>query len=457
MKNQLFNKRIPTILGIGLVVLGVILTTVIARTQTSLNSNASNSEEPQNVKITNLSDDSFTITYQTSAVATGSVNYGKDKGLGNTELDHQDKEKGEFSPKNIHSITLKKLSPSKKYFFVIISGQNTFLSNGIPFETLTAPNISSPSASQTAVKGKIVLPDGNSPNEALVYLNTDDSQLLSTSVAKDGKFNLSLKSLRSKDLSSYLEINDSTILNLLAVNSSLKSTIITPLSHANSMPTITLSNNYDFIDRNSPIASNSAESSGFPSTAVKENSQKPQILTPKNNQSFIDQQPQFRGTSLPNEEVEIIIHSNEDIQTQVTADRNGNWTYRPPTSLSPGDHTITIKTRDSSGILTVLMQSFTVFASGTQVAEAATPSATPTQKITPTSIPTIVPTSFPSPTIMPTIISTEAPIPTAIPIGAKGGIPPTGDSRIIPITIASLAMTAIGIVLFLLTRSGIPL
>lgn len=427
MKNQLLNRRIPTIFGIGVVVLGIVLTTVIVRVQTNLRSNASNSEEPQNVKVTNLSDNSFSITYQTDALTTGSVNYGASKELGNTEEEN--------IPKNIHSITVEKLSPDTKYYFIVNSGQNTFLNNGVPFEISTGPSISSPSAIETAIKGKVVLPDGKVPDEALLYLSTDNSQLLSSTVTKDGEFHFSLKSLRTEDLSSYFKSEENTVFKLLAINKSLKSTVLFSGKETNSVPTITLSNDYDFTKDYIPIASSSAQS-GFPSITTKSKNLKPQILTPKKDQSFTDQKPQFRGTSLPNEDVQIIIHSLENIQSLVTADSNGNWTYRPPNSLSPGEHTITIKTRDQSGILTTVMQSFTVFAQGSQVSESATPSATPIQQTTPTLTPT----------------PTPSPFPTLVPIGSKGGIPPTGSSSVLLI-IGGVVAAISGIALFLLTHT----
>src|SRR3989344_5233009 len=233
MKNQLFNKRIPTIFVIGFIVLGIVLTTIIVRIQTNLRSSAGNSEEPKNVKITNLSDGSFTITYQTDAPTIGSVNYGNSKQLGNTQL--------EDLSKNIHSLTVAKLSPDTKYYLTIISGQNTFLNNGVPFEILSGPSIASPSASKTVIKGKVILPDGNPPNEALIYLNTDNSQLLSTTIEKDGEFNFSLKELRTDDLSSYLEIDKDSILKLFVISNSLQSTVLLSGSDNYLVPTITLS------------------------------------------------------------------------------------------------------------------------------------------------------------------------------------------------------------------------
>lgn len=442
MKNQLFDKRIPTIVGIGIIVLGVVLTTVIVRVQTSLRSSASVSEKPQNVKFTNLSDNSFTITYQTDTATTGSINYGQRKELGNIQLEDMDKEKDSLSSKTIHSITVEKLSPDTKYYVVVTSGQNTFLNNGVPFEISTGPSISSPPV-PTTIKGEIFLPDGNVPNETLVYLNTDNSQLLSTTVAKDGKFNFSLKGFRADDLSNYLEVNENTVLKLFAISNSLKSTVLFSGKKPYLIPTITLSNDYNFTKDYVPVASKSAQS-GFPPTSTKSESLKPQILTPKKEQIFTDQKPQFSGTSLPNETVEIIIHSDENIQTQVTADSNGNWTYRPAINLSEGQHTITIKARDASGILTTIMQSFTVLA-----AQAPTP--TPTQE------PTITPTPFPSPTTIvliptPTSLPIFEPSPTLTSIESKGGLPPTGNSSILLI-LGGIVTAISGVALFLLTRT----
>lgn len=452
MRNQLFNKKIPTIFGIGLVVLSLILTNIVVKSQTSLKSRASDSQKPLDLKVTNITDASFTITYQTELPSTGSISYGSDKKLGESELEDVDKEKGSFSPKKIHSISVRKLLPATKYYLTIISGTSTYLNNRALFEAATGDNISSASAKsdlasakQRTIKGKIVLPDGSAPLEALVYLNAENSQLLSSTVSKDGKFSFPLKELRTDDLSSYFNVQDNTVFKIFATNGSLKSTALASLSQADSIPTITLSNDYNFTNDFAPSASKSAESKSvsFPVVTTKQVSLKPQILTPKKDQSFTNQKPQFSGTSLPNEKVEIIINSTDEITTQVTADSNGNWIYRPSVNLSPGVHTITIKTRDSEGILTTIMQSFTVFAAETQTSGTATPSATPIPTLTPT--PTIA-------ILIPTPTSTPTPFPTLAPIESKGGLPPTGSSSV-GLIIGGIISTLTGVALFLLTRA----
>jgi hypothetical protein len=450
VKNKLFNKKIPTIIGILLIFLGIPLTTFVARNQTVFKSSASNSEEPQNIKITNVSNKSFTITYQTDAPTTGSISYGTNEKLGKSELDDIDKEKGSFSPKKIHSITAEELTPTTKYYIAIISGSNTYLNAGTPFETLTGPDISS-STNERDIKGKLILPDGSAPPEALVYLNAENSQLLSTTTAKGGEFSFSLKNLRTNDLIDYFDVNDNTIFKIFITNGSLKSTVLTSLSQAESIPTITLSNDYNFIQEASLVSTKSARSSGFPSVVFSDENLKPGIINPKDNQSLTNQKPQFTGTSLPNEIVEIAIHSDEQITTQVTADNNGSWTYKPSKNLSPGAHTITIKTRGSSGILMTITQSFTVLAAENQTTGSPTPSAIPIPTLTPSPIPTIV---LLSPTAVPNLApSSSTPMPQST---SKGGLPPTGDPRIMLTAIAAIATTVTGIVLFLLSQ-GMPL
>jgi hypothetical protein len=462
MSNRIFSRKIIRILGIILILFGIPLTTLVIKNQTVFKGSASSSEEPQNIKITNISDKSFTISYQTNIATTGSVSYGIDKKLGESELDDADKEKESFSPKKIHNITLKNLKPDTEYFLTVASGPKTFLDNGAPFGIITGPNIASPSAQEeNIVKGKIVLPDGNAPSEAIVYLSAENSQVLSTATEKDGTFSFSLENLRTKDLSSYFDINDEAVFNIVATDGLLQATASASLSKTKIIPTMTLSNNYDFSEKDTFAATKSAKpSAGFPpvvptSSLSSKKEIKIEILSPKENQLSVNQKPQFRGTSLPNEKIEIIIHSAEEIITQITADKNGNWTYKPTADLSPGIHTITIKTRDSSGILKTIVKSFTVYAADSPAITVA-PSAMPTQQIMPTSIPvlleSIIPTIAPSTIPTPTFTPIFAPSQTNEPIGLKGGLPPTGDSQTIFMSIIAIATTTAGIVLFLLSQ-----
>ena len=451
MRENIWSKRIPTLLGILLIIIGVGITSYLVKTGVILTSKAGPSEIAQNIRISNVTDRSFTISFTTEALVIGSINFGKDKNLGQTALDDRDGQ-GVLKEHKIHYITVKNLDSSSDYYFSITSGSKEFLQKAEPFIVKTAPASSGPSAIEKTVKGKIVLPNGDNPKEATVYLNSDNSQTLSTLVKEGGSYSLSVSSLKTQDLSSYFTISGETVFRLLiAGEDSLTSNARFNNSESEELPPITLGSDYDFTQSNLSTASPSA-STGFSSLTAQESTtgKIPKINIPKNNQTFTDSQPKFSGTALPNSTVEITIRSLENIKAQVVTDAYGNWTFRPTTPLSPGEHTITMVARDVSGILRTITQSFTVFASGTQVSESATPSATPV--VTPTSVPISTPIPTSVPTIIPTIpvSPTLAPIATITPVISP--IPAPGNSTPIILGLFGIGLSILGFFIFLLSR-----
>jgi hypothetical protein len=473
MKQSFWNKKIPTILGILVITIGVGVTTFLANQSTLFKSNASLSNQPKNIRITNITDTSFTVSYSTDKQVSGSLNYGKDQSLGQSALDDRDQQSGNLANYNAHNITIQRLSQSTQYFFTITSGQDSFLNNNQPFAITTGPILSNP-PDQSPMTGKIILPDGTAPAETLVYVTMDGAQVISTLVKSDGSYILPLNSLRTGDNSAYYTFPKNASIKILATGNLLSSNASLSFNQIHPVPTITLSKNYDFKTGELPITIPVSLESfpSFESTASAKAAV--EILTPKENQSFTDQQPLFKGKGLPEQDVEIVIHSDTQIQTTVTTDANGNWNYRPANPLSPGNHTITITTKNSVGILQTISQSFVVYAAGQQTNPPA-PSATPTPgsnaaTISPT--PKITPTLTPSPTATPTPTVTTVPFETASPTAllsqtqTKGGtvisptpteklLPPTGNPSIITFGIAGAIITLIGSLLFLLSRGSV--
>ena len=307
------------------------------------------------------------------------------------------------------------------------------------------------------------MPDGNAPSEAIIYITTDNSQVISSLVKSDGTYLVPLNSVRSQDLASYLDFSTVKNLKMLAFGDDLSSNISLSINQINPVPAITLSKDYDFTTGSEPTATSSAKENQtqvFPTSKPNTNTSinTPEIITPKANQEFTDQQPLLKGTALPNETVTIVIHSDTPIQSQVITDAFGNWSFRPSSPLTPGTHTITITTKDASGILRTITQSFTVFAAGSQVNPVAnpptstptplasatpipspspsptptpTPAPTPTSTVTPSPTPTPTPTLTPTPTPVPTVMPTPIPTPkpTAPPPLAPGGNSPGPDGE----------------------------
>ncbi len=469
MKQHFWNKRIPTLLGIFLIGVGIIVTTILVKQGGFLSINASPTTQPKNVRITNITHDSFTVSYETQDSVFGVISYGTSIELGKSGLDDRDQETGNISAHKLHNITVRNLTPETKYYFSIISGKDTFLNTDSPYEVTTGIEISESPTEQEPVSGRILLPNGKPPAESIIYLTTEGTQIISSLVKNDGTFVIPLNSLRTTDLISYSTLSENQILKLLITgDNSQTSSVIISLDQIQPIPPISLGSNYDFTQSEKKTATNSAVLEVFPSFSSTEKTVEtnngPKIITPERNAEIPDQKPKFTGTANPNETIQVIIHSDEKIQVDVKTDSKGNWSYRPTKDLSPGNHTITVVAKDKNGILKTIIQSFVVYASGSQL-EGETGSPTPTVKPqatkTITQTPTHTPTTAPNittntPTTEPidsnnvvtiTEAATKSPTPTT-------PLPPTGNPTIMSFGIVGLVVTMLGSLLFLLSRKN---
>lgn len=453
MKQNFWDKRIPTFFGLFLTIIGVIITSYLANKQTSLRILASPTAIPEKIRITNISDSSFSVSFVTKENVVPVILFGKNQNMENQSTDERGK---------THHVTVNNLEPNTKYFFVIVSKDKTYSNNNAAFEVTTASDLDlKVSSTEKKITGQVILPNGQFPDEGIAYLTGENIQPLSTVLKEDGEYEFDIKSARNQNLSAYFSSSVSDVLSVNIVSEALESEIKI-LSGKDNIPVIILSKNYDFtaVFDEENLSTKEATSAGFPLSSVKTASDTLTILSPKNNETFLDQRPLFKGTGKPGSTIRITINSNEKIETRVKVDNFGNWIYRPGTNLSAGNHTITIVATDEKNPLRTIIRSFTVFASGSQVTESATPSATPT--FTPSPIPTQTPIPTAVPTIAPTIIPTSTPIPTQapsptpIPIPTTKISPPTkppGDFSGIIVGSIGFGTILIGMLLFLFNRS----
>lgn len=466
IRRTFWDKKIPTLLGLIFIIFGIGLTSFLVNKGVIFTGQAGPSQVPDSIKITNVSDTSFTVSYTTEDNVFGSVNYGPNPAFGQTAFDDRDSISKSVTPHKLHSISVNNLEPQTTYYFSITSAENKYLNNGEPFSVKTAPSIESSPSAQRPMSGKVLLPNGSPPKEAIIYLSADGGQTISSFIRSDGTYLLPLNSMRNSAMDAYFEFNENTTLKMTVTGDSLTSNILLSVNQINPVPTITLSNNYDFYS-GEDIASESAApiSSTFPDFEIDTSEIfNPTIESPSQDEAFTDSQPNFEGKALPNETVEITIES-DPITATITSDANGNWQFRPSTPLSSGNHTITIKTRDSTGIIKTITQNFTVYAEGTQIADTSTTKAT--LSITPTPPPTSSPSLSPSPTSSPN--PTSSPIPTQIlptptpviltasPTPVTTSLLPTGDSKTFAVGVLGIGIVIIGGLIFVLTRGQIPL
>lgn len=469
---QLLNKRLPSFFGFLILLVTIGTISWLSGNAILFGTRAATDNVPKNVQISNITDSGFTVSYLTDGAVFGSIQFGKTGQTNQVALDDRDAKTGAAQKHTVHYITVKNLDPSTQYTFTITSGDENFSNNNVPYEVTTATQPTNSSSTSSTLKGKVILDDGSTPSEAIVYINSSGSQLLSTIVQADGSYSLSLTNVRNKNLSGFVSFSPADVLTMQVVDATRKSDVSLLYKQTNPVPLITLSKNYDFAVSNdpltpSPVASGSAtptdESPGFPLSEGEPGTATPQILTPQKEQEFTDQQPLFRGKAVPNETVTITINSEQTITATVTADSNGNWQYRPNEPLEPGTHTITMRTVDASGLMRVITQSFVVYAEGSQFTEPSiSPSAsgTITPTIPPTATPTTRPTNTPTPTVTGTTTTTTpsptkaaTPTPTVVVASTISPttppIPVTGNTSMMLTIIGIVTAVSIGALLFI--------
>ncbi|MFI5265475.1 MAG: Ig-like domain-containing protein [Candidatus Levyibacteriota bacterium] len=466
MKKGIFEKRIPTVLAILILIGGLIITSLVLRQSVFTTSHATPNEEPQNIEVTNITDTSFTVTFTTLDPTIAGVSV-QNSNPPTVYYDARNPQGG--ASFTSHFITVSNLLPKTTYSFSVLSNGGTYLNQGKNF-TATTLSVHIPvSSASFSLGGKVLLPDGTAGNDVLILITIPGAQMVSAVTNGSGTFSIPTSLIVNPDGQPITLIPNMAI-KLTATKSALVSTINYRYEPGANIPTISLSNNYSFTAGEENVSvgtpsSNLSVPSGPRKTDVK-------ITVPKADQSFSDQRPSFQGTAAPNSLVKIVIHS-DPVNVEVRSDPNGNWAYRPAVALSAGAHTITVSAADALGVFRTITTPFTVFASGSQVAEVATPSATikPTATSTPTSTPTPTiaqttpsPTvsaavsSTPTPTLTPTIaptatptiiIPTNTPTPTvAVVIPPKAHVPPTGD------TTQAIFLTTISI-LFIVSGSAL--
>ncbi|MEN9407226.1 MAG: hypothetical protein RLZZ455_442 [Candidatus Parcubacteria bacterium] len=461
MNNSLFNRRIPTLLAMILLLGGIGVASYLTNSSLQLTSQASPDEKPQNIRVTNVTDSSFTVTYTTAKNVLGTVSYGTTQSS-QTALDDRDKKSKTPGQYTVHSITVSGLTPDTGYIFSILSGGSVFLDDGKPFTIKTGKKLDGDQEGTFTITGTVLSSEGSKPGTVLVAVTSQNAQMYSVLSDTNGNYLLKLSKVRTKDLSAFAALTPDTKMDLIALNNSA-TTRASFLLQDPSVPTITLSQNYDFtLGREIilPQAASDAGSFTFPVLQVNPvESATVTIASPEKDESFPDLQPKFSGSAAPSESVEITLRSEEQ-QVTVQTDSKGNWTYRPSSPLEPGEHTITIKARDGKGILREVTRNFIVLAEGSQFTE---PSVSPISSQSPTQTPTPTretPSSTPTPIVHISPEETPSPtefiaIPTTIPsptVTPRPSIQPTGNTSLNTVGLLAFMMMAFGAILLIFTK-----
>lgn len=422
------RNKIPTILGVILLVAGVAAGVFYINMQQIFRIGASSSNQPKDVRISNISDTQATISWVTDSQTSDFLTWGSSQNsVSNIERESVSNEKY-----LTHSINLSGLIPSTSYFFKINSNGSNYDNNGVLWEFTTGPTLGK-NKSSALVSGSVINSSGQPVNRAIVYI-TINGYLASTLTTSTGNFVYQLQGARTPDLQSYAQIDASSTVLEISITAGLDGVIsaqAVPAS-ANPIPVMTLGKIYDF--RNLSPGSgdqNPNANLSLPETATEESkfNVSGELATKSattvilesltEGETVTSTQPEFFGKGPAGESITIEVHSENPVSQTVTIPSNGSWSWAVPSNLSPGAHTITITWKDVSGITRTLTRNFVVQASELPAFEA-----TPSQSLAPTATPTIAPTGTPKATSVPT----ASPKATASASASIAPVPVTGSS-----------------------------
>lgn len=237
--NSLITKfRIPTLLGLGIIFLGLASGLYLTLKEQIFLSQAAPNLTPQNITLTNITDDSAAISWQTNLPAASFITFGQNNPGDQTILDDRDTVTPQ--PHATHYVTLKNLLPKTNYQFKIVSAK--FTSDVEKFQT------AEPVTNQTGfspVIGSVL--DGDTPvNDGLVYVAIPGAITQSAVIKSGGNFLIPLSYIRKTDLSNIYPLTEEMI-GKLSIHSDKGQTNILFKLKADSppLPTVKLGQSLD--------------------------------------------------------------------------------------------------------------------------------------------------------------------------------------------------------------------
>src|SRR4030043_716560 len=241
---NIFNiKRIPTIIGLIVLVIGLGTGIILINGRQIFGLNAKEEASPKNVRVSNINESSFSVSWTTAVDTKGFIKWGgKERTLNQTALDKPDpnsKKKNQYN-------TINNLDINKNYYFSINSDGFDYSNNNLPWQIQTGSKLSSPNRSNI-IYGSVLTSSGQPEKKAIIYVSAGGGSLLSTISEEDGSWVIPLSSIRTKELNSYVPIDDSnTIVEILIQSGSeIAAATIYPVA-AKPVPPITLGLTYDF-------------------------------------------------------------------------------------------------------------------------------------------------------------------------------------------------------------------
>ena len=167
----------------------------------------------RSIRVANVRDTSFTVSWVTDVPATGSVAWRLDTTASPTFAADLRGATGTFG---VHLVTVSGLMPATRYLFDVTSGATTDTNGGAHHAVTTGPTLGV--TAPDLAYGTVSLRDGAIPGAVLVHVTADDSApLVDLVTASDLKYwSVNLGNLRTASLGATFPVTGDTVLTVTA-------------------------------------------------------------------------------------------------------------------------------------------------------------------------------------------------------------------------------------------------
>jgi len=416
---SVMNKKMPTLLGL-LVLVGALVSGLVFFGEGTgvFAPRATPQITPKKVRVTNVTDTTFTVSFYTDEETVAFAKYGTvaDK-LDSQASDDRDQLSGDVGEYHLHHITVRGLNPDTNYHYVLGTGsQAEFDNEGEPFIVTTAQQPSSPVPDANTIYGSIATAGGTPAEGSIVYVTNELIGPMSSLVQSSGSWAVPLSKAMNKAATDYVVLSADEKIQLTIQGESLNEVIthqfviaeaqpvaelsfgkLSQVTEANNQATATDSGSIGTNEQATESAQNLGNSPAeAPQTSVvdspssaniessisgrltelldqaeegKVDSSASAILnisqTASNSGKLVtNTKPKIKGQAAPNVKVQIQIHSDNQIEAEVTADAAGEFEIDLEAlkeTLDPGEHTVTYSYVDpETGDVVEVTESFVV-------------------------------------------------------------------------------------------------
>jgi len=362
---NILAKRIPTLVGLFFIGASIVAYFYYF---------AGNSKQmmaelaPQKIKITNVSDNKFSVSWVSKTINSGAIEYGAVGGkIDNIGNDIRDvgSETGKYLT---HHVTVEGLQPNTQYAFRIVTGdkKTVFDNNGSPY-TVTTGSVIAQTPVSVSFYGNVQTSTKQPATDTLVYLTLPGGVSSSTIAQENGNYTFTLSTIRTSEGKSYVDFDPSaTIANILVDSGTAQSNVNVTLTNSTPVPPITLGQNQDFLtvaatpnvaQVETPAIFN-VEPLGDINAVSTTNLT---IVNPKvEGETLNTLRPEFRGTGPQGSTLSISISGQKSVSDTVVVSSDKTWSWAPVIDLKTGKQKITVSSVATGGTSAKVEKSFTI-------------------------------------------------------------------------------------------------